>query len=673
MLPAQTYKFFTFVLTYALLNRFADAQTTWIVSGDCAIVADEPACVTSQNYPNYYGVDESCTMNFASGEAMVLSVVSFSTETTYDYLTVNGNDYSGSADGLDGVLASGQMTWVSDFSTTATGWKICASEHGSDTGVWTIYAGDCEIDTEEPECITSPNFPENYDDSNFCQMGLAGSSGKYLEVTDFATESCCDYLSVQSDSSWFAGDDPGVLHGWYLTPTSHLYWTSDTSMTYRGWRICARTTSDFGAYKGVTIASTTAGSSWTGDPSSSGTSEETGGTEEKLAEIGAPILVVIFGIVQGYRWFSKRKKKSQQQQNQDFIGEDDVEQAQAPPMGSVVDSAPSPPLAAPVQATDPCEVQSNHSCDAPQEAADRNLGKPTFGGLNLAFDFDSAGQKGLSEEGYGSVGFGGRNDVADECINDVSYPPYWESKISNEPTSKMIPESTSMRLSVLALMDRVAQATSPESGSSSFEVHSVHRLENAHLWGRYFRAREAVAWDLNGLIRHQAKTSEVAPGSISVQMFIGRSRLKREINEFYLFCSTPDDALKGLVETDKGLREYLNIPTTMPKSIPMQEAPQRAVKDASGKQTILLCRACCGSIAQNEANAEGNQENNESNEGNNAVADSIDIEPRMLKQLLAGDFQSWMQERAGSREYVLFNDALIYPEYLVEFSKKSPK
>lgn len=108
----------------------APAQTTTVSSGSssawqvasglCSI--DASGCATSPGYPTQYGNSQACSITVTS--AFTVGATSFSTEPRYDTLRINSVDYSGTA-GPQGVVASGTITWTSDSTVTAAGWRLC--------------------------------------------------------------------------------------------------------------------------------------------------------------------------------------------------------------------------------------------------------------------------------------------------------------------------------------------------------------------------------------------------------------------------------------------------------------------------------------------------------------------------------------------------------------------
>lgn len=97
--------------------------TAWQVSsGGCSINASD-ACAQSPNYPQVYSISQSCVIQVTAALGTV-SAIDFSTELNYDKLTVNSVQYHGSV-GPSNVQPTGTITWTSDSSVNARGWKLC--------------------------------------------------------------------------------------------------------------------------------------------------------------------------------------------------------------------------------------------------------------------------------------------------------------------------------------------------------------------------------------------------------------------------------------------------------------------------------------------------------------------------------------------------------------------
>mmetsp|Transcript_4132 Transcript_4132/g.4623 ORF Transcript_4132/g.4623 Transcript_4132/m.4623 type:complete len:121 (-) Transcript_4132:381-743(-) len=97
-----------------------------VVSGDCLV--DQHGCVSSPGFANgnTYKNGDKCRIAVNTAVATPLRVESFSTEFSYDKLTVNCHEYSGST-GPSGVIPVSSITWVTDGSVADQGWKLCPS------------------------------------------------------------------------------------------------------------------------------------------------------------------------------------------------------------------------------------------------------------------------------------------------------------------------------------------------------------------------------------------------------------------------------------------------------------------------------------------------------------------------------------------------------------------
>merc|ERR1719277_2585712 len=91
----------------------------WELTGSgCQCAGD---CISSLNYPANYGNNQECSVEF--GSAVPLSFEAFNTESSYDFLTVDGVQYSGTSGPASGSYSG--LSWASDYSVTRSGWKAC--------------------------------------------------------------------------------------------------------------------------------------------------------------------------------------------------------------------------------------------------------------------------------------------------------------------------------------------------------------------------------------------------------------------------------------------------------------------------------------------------------------------------------------------------------------------
>ena len=87
-------------------------------------------CITNDNYPQAYDNQEFCEISVQQPLLGSVSAVSFDTEGGWDFLTINGDGYSG-ANGPQGVTPTTTITWSSDYMVTKSGWKLCPDNPAS--------------------------------------------------------------------------------------------------------------------------------------------------------------------------------------------------------------------------------------------------------------------------------------------------------------------------------------------------------------------------------------------------------------------------------------------------------------------------------------------------------------------------------------------------------------
>jgi len=111
------------------INQYAFAAPTpapppgtWAVFGSGC--EEDGNCVQSKNHPGNYGNNEACSIQLAG--SVSITVESFSTESSYDFLTMGGRSYSGSSGPSSGSY-TGDISWASDYSVTSSGWRLCRS------------------------------------------------------------------------------------------------------------------------------------------------------------------------------------------------------------------------------------------------------------------------------------------------------------------------------------------------------------------------------------------------------------------------------------------------------------------------------------------------------------------------------------------------------------------
>lgn len=215
----------------------ANPDSMWsVTSGICSIDLED--CIMSPNFPANYGNGEACVISIAQRNAVPIQVSSFETESRYDFLVVNGVQYSGTA-GPFGVVPNGDITWASDSTVTKSGWKLCPTTGGTtatttqvtDVGyLWESVSPPCMLDSSR--CATSPNFPADYGNGQTCVLQVNRTAAVPIRVDAFDTEYGFDKLIVNGQDFYGSVGPNNVV------PTADVVWVSDSSIANSGWRLC---------------------------------------------------------------------------------------------------------------------------------------------------------------------------------------------------------------------------------------------------------------------------------------------------------------------------------------------------------------------------------------------------------------------------------------------------
>jgi hypothetical protein len=274
--------------------------------------------------------------------------------------------------------------------------------------------------------------------------------------------------------------------------------------------------------------------------------------------------------------------------------------------------------------------------------------------------------------GGGDDGVGARPNVPIQLHVSSGAPAYWKNrdlgagfddKIKLPPADiarfQMILDHT---FKVKATRDRKNQAM-----PSRLVVEQVVRVEDASLWRRY-EAKRAQLLALGG----PRPISELpGSGALKTARFVdlgggegvlpaSASDFTPELNEGYLFHGSSPGGALGIGEGgfNMGLVGS-NVGTMFGAGAYLAEASSKSDEYASedpqgifaGKQALILCRSLLG---------------------NPFYITASDI-PRIEKALATGAFDSVLGDREAEvgtyREFVVFDQAQIYPEYIVIYSR----
>jgi len=210
-----------------------------IVQSDCQ---QDGNCFTSRNFPSNYDADEHCNIQGRAGLRMVTD--SFNTRVFQswtlwqDTLTVNGERFYG-VDGPGVVdfssnfeIGWGSFPFVTD--NMQQGWRVCfAPIPGS-----SLVQSSCR--QEAGNCVTSRNFPSNYDNNENCSITVP--AGLRMVTYYFHTQLNVDYFEVSGNTSlvghpyrFSGGFGPNVVD---FGSNSEITWKTDSNGTRKGWKVC---------------------------------------------------------------------------------------------------------------------------------------------------------------------------------------------------------------------------------------------------------------------------------------------------------------------------------------------------------------------------------------------------------------------------------------------------
>ncbi|XP_078494131.1 scavenger receptor cysteine-rich domain-containing protein DMBT1-like [Ciona intestinalis] len=242
----------TFVEVYPTTTPETTTPESTTQASSCrlnAVATSTSQPITSPNYPGNYPNYADCTWTITASDGMrvQLNLISFLTETSYDYLTI-------SSDGTQLASISGTFSnriytsigntltlrFTSDRSATRSGFNATFVEyqHVATTTTSALTCGYNGVATSTSQPITSPNYPNNYPNNADCTWTITASDGMrvQLNLIRLSTERSYDYLTISSDGTQLARISGTYLNRIYTSigNTLTLRFTSDRSVTRSG-------------------------------------------------------------------------------------------------------------------------------------------------------------------------------------------------------------------------------------------------------------------------------------------------------------------------------------------------------------------------------------------------------------------------------------------------------
>ncbi|CAE7310294.1 Parp12 [Symbiodinium natans] len=258
----------------------------------------------------------------------------------------------------------------------------------------------------------------------------------------------------------------------------------------------------------------------------------------------------------------------------------------------------------------------------------------------------------------------------DDILNrTVEMPAYWHLN-DESMESKRVPETPEVCQAMQSLMDSTWKAIATRDraeeeeeelgggggGVQRFEVVQVLRNENPSLWVPYWRQRERI--------RRQCGDKSLPAETVKTSLCeefcktSGHASLCHDAREFYLFHGTNPSAANAICASD--FRVDLagsHKGTLYGKGIYFAEASSKsdeyASDDQDGLHCMLLCKVSCGDwIYTDEVKP--------------------DVEA-LLQKIQSGQHHSILGDREKARgtyrEFILFNNDQVYPEYIVVYKR----
>lgn len=284
----------------------------------------------------------------------------------------------------------------------------------------------------------------------------------------------------------------------------------------------------------------------------------------------------------------------------------------------------------------------------------------------------------------GRKGQAGRADGADEKSREesdsqsVQYPKYWANLDSSESFDKRYEQPDLVEV-VQKMFDTTWKTvvTRDRKGGapSRLEVVSVSRFEDSDMWAKYHDQKKQIS--TRGVLPSIMELDgDFAAGHVLTDAFARHlthgAELDRGLNEHYLFHGTSPEAAESIAES--GFRLNLagtHAGTMFGKGAYFGECASKADEYASAGSgvgqalgfrgfaqandefAILVCRVCCGKVFRALR-----------------ASDKSEFLPLIEQGAIDGVLGDREASVGTYREFVVFNEAQVYPEYRVIYRRK---
>uniref|UniRef100_F6PKM8 CUB domain-containing protein n=1 Tax=Ciona intestinalis TaxID=7719 RepID=F6PKM8_CIOIN len=221
------------------ISEYMPVVTTASSCGFNAVATSTSQPITSPNYPNNYPNNVDCTWMITASDGMrvQLNLIRFSTERSYDYLTVSDGTQLAR---ISGIYSNRIYTSVGNTLTL----RFTSDRSVTRSGFNATFVGESNyhlfVTKTKIQLITSPNYPNNYPNNVDCTWTITASDGMrvQLNLIRFSTERSYDYLTISSDGTQLARNSGTYSNITYTSigNTLTLRFTSDRSVTRSGFK-----------------------------------------------------------------------------------------------------------------------------------------------------------------------------------------------------------------------------------------------------------------------------------------------------------------------------------------------------------------------------------------------------------------------------------------------------
>lgn len=286
---------------------------------------------------------------------------------------------------------------------------------------------------------------------------------------------------------------------------------------------------------------------------------------------------------------------------------------------------------------------------------------------------ETLGTTGGNGEGLESMGRSGRRADPVQLHVKGEVPKYWKNQdlAAGFDDKIKLPRADIENFQRIVDQTFKAKASRDRQGEpmpTKFVVRQVVRMEDANLWSRYTAKRSSLA-SLGGLTLVQDLPGSGPPKTAQFMDLSGGEAFfpasvddfAPEVNETYLFHGSAPGGALGIGEHGFNLgKAGSNVGTMFGAGAYFAEASSKSDEYATadpqgvfaGKQALILCRVLLG---------------------NPFYITSPDI-PKIEAALATGSYDCVLGDREAAvdtyREFVVFEEAQIYPEYIIIYERE---